>query len=454
MRLGYNLRMQQTQRLVMTPELRQAIAVLQQPIAELSELIAAELLDNPCLEAEPREAAEGVMRPGETSRLLDYLRQSDDDGNGAAQEREEERTFEPSAPGLPTLAEHLDGQLGLMRLDAEQRRVARFLAGCLDDHGYLRVRLEEIAAQLRVSVRQVESALELIQSLDPPGVGARSLAECLLIQWAVRGDSNPLVPQLIRDHLDDLAAGRIPRIADRLGVSCAEVQAAADAIRTLDPKPGRHFGRADETRYVVPDVVVERVGGEYVVLVNEAPLPRLRVSNHYRRLLDESDSATRRYVEERVQSALWLIRSVEQRRMTLLRVTEAIVRFQRPFFDRGPRYLRPLTLREVAEEVGVHESTVSRATSHKWAQTPQGTFELKYFFSSGVETGRGEAVAAEAVKRIIADLIRQEDPAEPFSDQALTDALSARGLKISRRTVAKYREEMGVPNSARRRRYV
>ncbi|MBP2020068.1 RNA polymerase sigma-54 factor [Symbiobacterium terraclitae] len=453
MRLGFNLRMQQTQRLVMTPELRQAIAVLQQPIAELSEVIAGELLDNPCLEAEPREAAEGAVRPGETGQLLDYLRQGED-GGAAAPEREEERTFEAVTPGLPTLAEHLDGQLGLMRLDAGQRRIARFLVGCLDEHGYLRTPVAEIAAQLRVSAQQVEAALEIIQSLDPPGVGARSLAECLLIQWAARGGTNPLVPRLITDHLDDLAAGRIPRIAERLGVSCAEVQAAADAVRTLDPKPGRHFGRADEARYIVPDVVVERVGGEYVVLVNEAPLPRLRVSQHYRRLLDEADGATRRYLEERVQSALWLIRSIEQRRMTLLRVTEAIVRFQRPFFDRGPRYLRPLTLREVAEEVGVHESTVSRATSRKWAQTPQGTFELKYFFSSGVETGRGDAVAAEAVKRLIADLIRQEDPAEPLSDQALTDALSARGLRISRRTVAKYREEMGVPNSARRRRYV
>lgn len=444
--------MQQTQRLVMTPELRQAITVLQKPVAELGELIAGELLENPCLEAEPREPVEEGA-PSEVGRLLDFLSRGDLPGAGAPSDRDEETSFEAYTPKLPTLAEHLNSQLGLLPLDRKQERIARFLIGCIDDHGYLTVSVEEAAAQLGAPEEQVEAALQVIQSLDPPGVGARSLQECLLIQWATLDDPNPLVPELIRHHLRDLAAGRIPRIAERLGVDTAEVQAAADAIRSLDPKPGRRFGGADETRYVVPDVVVERVGQEYVVLVNEAPLPRLSISAHYRRLLDTADGRTRRYVEDRIQSALWLIKSIEQRRLTLLRVTEAIVRFQRDFFDHGPRYLRPLTLREVAEAVGVHESTVSRATSGKWAQTPQGMFELKYFFSSGVESGRGEGVAAEAVKRLIADLIRQEDPAAPLSDQALAEALAAKGLKIARRTVAKYRDEMGVPNSGQRRRY-
>ncbi len=444
--------MQQTQRLVMTPELRQAITVLQKPVAELSELIAGELLENPCLEVEPREPSEDGA-PSEVGRLLDFLNRGESHGAGAPPEREEDTSFEPFAPRMPTLAEHLHSQLGLLRLDRAQERIARFLIGCIDDHGYLAVSLGEAAAQLGATEEQVEAALKVIQSLDPPGVGARSLQECLLIQWATLDDPNPLVPELICHHLQDLAAGRIPRIAERLGVDCAAVQAAADAIRNLDPKPGRRFGGGDEARYVVPDVFIERVGQEYVVMVNEAPLPRLSVSTHYRRLLDAADGHTRRYVEERIQSALWLIRSIEQRRLTLLRVTEAIVRFQREFFDRGPRHLRPLTLREVAQAVGVHESTVSRATSGKWAQTPQGMFELKYFFSSGVETGHGEGVAAEAVKRMIADLIRQEDPARPLSDQALAEALAAQGLRIARRTVAKYREEMGLPNSGQRRRY-
>lgn len=452
MRLGFELRMQQTQRLVMTPELRQAIIVLQKPVAELGELIAGELLENPCLEAEPREPAEEGA-PSEVGRLLDFLSRGEPPAVGPPADRDEEASFEAYTPRMPTLAEYLHGQLGLLRLDRTQARIARFLVGCLDDHGYLTVSVKEAAGQLNAAEEQVEAALRVIQSLDPPGVGARSLQECLLIQWATLDDPNPLVPEIIRHHLEDLAAGRIPRIAERLGVDCAEVQAAADAIRTLDPKPGRRFGGADEPRYVVPDVVVERVGQEYVVMVNEAPLPRLTISAQYRRLLDTADGHTRRYVEDRIQSALWLIKSIEQRRLTLLKVTEAIVRFQRDFFDRGPRYLRPLTLREVAQAIGVHESTVSRATSGKWAQTPRGTYELKYFFSSGVETGRGEGVAAEAVKRLIADLIRQEDPAEPLSDQALAEALAAQGLKIARRTVAKYRDEMGLPNSGQRRRY-
>ncbi|OTA41274.1 MAG: hypothetical protein A6D92_08220, partial [Symbiobacterium thermophilum] len=348
MRLGFELRMQQTQRLVMTPELRQAITVLQKPVAELSELIAGELLENPCLEVEPREPSEDGA-PSEVGRLLDFLNRGESHGAGAPPEREEDTSFEPFTPRMPTLAEHLHSQLGLLRLDRAQERIARFLIGCIDDHGYLAVSLGEAAAQLGATEEQVEAALKVIQSLDPPGVGARSLQECLLIQWATLDDPNPLVPELIRHHLQDLAAGRIPRIAERLGVDCAAVQAAADAIRNLDPKPGRRFGGGDEARYVVPDVFIERVGQEYVVMVNEAPLPRLSVSTHYRRLLDAADGHTRRYVEERIQSALWLIRSIEQRRLTLLRVTEAIVRFQREFFDRGPRHLRPLTLREVAQ---------------------------------------------------------------------------------------------------------
>lgn len=451
MRLGFELRMQQTQRLVMTPELRQAITVLQKPVAELSELIAGELLENPCLEAEPREPAEEGA-PSEVGRLLDFLGRGD--WRGAPAEPDEEAAFEPLPPVVPSLAEHLHSQLGVLKLDREQERIARFLIGCLDDHGYLAVTVEEAAEQLGTSPDAVEAALRVVQSLDPPGVGARTLQECLLLQWESLEDPDPLVPEIIRHHLEDLAAGRIPRIAERLGVDCAAVQAAADAIRALDPKPGRRFGGGEQPRYVVPDVFVERVGSEYVVIVNEAPLPRLSVSPHYRRLLETADGQTRRYVEERIQSALWLIKSIEQRRLTLLRVTEAIVRFQRDFFDRGPRYLRPLTLRDVAQAVGVHESTVSRATSGKWAQTPRGMFELKYFFSSGVQMGCGEGVAAEAVKRMLADLIRQEDPSRPLSDQALAEALAAQGIRIARRTVAKYREEMGVPNSGQRRRYV
>ncbi|MFZ5827137.1 MAG: RNA polymerase factor sigma-54 [Bacillota bacterium] len=455
MRLGFGLQMQQTQRLIMTPELRQAIAVLQKPVAELSEMIEGELLENPCLETETKEeTGEELIEPSEASRLLEYLG-SGDGGGGTAYGGEDEVGFEAFTPTIPTLHEHLSAQLFLSGLPNSERAIAEFLIGSLDDHGYLTITLDEVAQRLGVSLDRVENALQVVQSFDPAGVGARSLQECLLLQWATVDDGTPYVSELIEHHLDDLAAGRIPRIAEALSTTCAEVQAAADMIRTLDPKPGRRFGRPDETRYVVPDVVVERVGREYVVVVNDNPIPKLRVNNQYRRMLNgQVESEARKFVEEKIQSALWLIKAIEQRRMTLYRVTEAIIQFQRDFFDHGLRYLHPLTLREVAEVVGVHESTVSRATSGKYVQTPQGTFELKFFFSSGVDGAQGEGVAAESVKKLIADLIAKEDPTEPLSDQVLTDRLSRQGLKISRRTVAKYREEMGVPNSGKRKRYV
>jgi RNA polymerase sigma-54 factor len=453
MRLGFGLQMQQTQRLIMTPELRQAITVLQLPVTELSQFIEAELLENPCLEVEPKEEAEETGSRQDLGKLVDYLGESEGHG-GPVADLEDEVGFVAFTATVPTLQEHLTAQLLLAGLDPLGRRIGDFLIGNVDDNGYLTVQTAEAATQLGVPEERVVQVLHVIQSFDPPGVGARSLRECLLLQWAVVGDGNPLVPVLIERYLDDLGEGRIARIAEELGISPAEVQAGVDLIRTLDPKPGRRFGRPHETRYVVPDVVIERVGADYVVLVNEGPLPRLLVSSHYRQMLSGSvDPDARKFVEQKINSALWLIKAIEQRRMTLYKVTEAIVRFQREFLERGVRYLRPLTLKEVAEVVGVHESTVSRATAGKYVQTPRGTFELKFFFSSGVESARGGGVAAEGVKRMIADLIAKENPAEPYSDQALTELLQKQGVSISRRTVAKYREEMGVPSSAKRKRY-
>ncbi len=450
--LGYGLQMQQTQKLIMTPELRQAIAVLQLPVTELRDFIEQELLENPCLEAELGDEPEGMEGRPETRKLLDYLGSSN--GSGVSPEDDEENGFEAFTATIPTLQEHLTAQLLLAGLDPSDRQIGEFLIGSLDDHGYLTITTAEAAEKLGVPEERVLRVLEVIQSFDPPGVGARSLRECLQLQWATVDDGNPLVPVLIDRYLDALGEGRITRIAEELGVTPAEVQAAADLIRTLDPKPGRRFGTANETRYVVPDVVVERVGNDYVVLTNDGPVPKLQVSRLYRDLLGgEMESDARKYVEQKIHAAMWLIRAIEQRRMTLYKVVEAIVRFQRDFLDRGVRYLHPLTLREVAEVVGVHESTVSRATAGKYVQTPRGTFELKFFFTSGVDGGRGQGVAAESVKKMMADLIAKENPSEPLSDQMLANLLNQQGVRISRRTVAKYREEMGVPSSGKRRRY-
>lgn len=453
LRLGFGLQMQQMQRLIMTPELRQAIAVLQLPVTELDEFIEGELLENPCLEAEPKDETEEFARAKRTRELVEYLG-SDESGGGTAPGTDEEPTFESFTATVPTLQEHLTAQLYVAGLDSQGCRIGEFLIGSLDDHGYLTMPTAEVAERLGIPEEQVLAVLLVIQGFDPSGVGARSLKECLLLQWETLGDTNPVVPHVIEHHLDDLADGKILRMAEVLGVTPFEVQQAADLIRTLDPKPGRRFGSPNETRYVVPDVAIERVGHEYVVIVNEGPVPKLMVSNQYKQMLsNQIDVQARKYVEEKIHSALWIIKAIEQRRMTLYKVTEAIVKFQRDFLDSGIRHLRPLTLRDVGEAIGMHESTVSRATSGKYAQTPRGTFELKFFFSSGVEGARGKGVAQESVKRMIADLIAREDAQEPLSDQALADMLTRQGLNISRRTVAKYREEMGVPSSGRRKRY-
>lgn len=445
MRLEYGLSLQQQQRLIMTQELRQALTVLQLPVLDLERFIQQQLLENPVLEV--REEAEPAA-PAEEPWPRGWEAELDWDVLPPVRDEEEEMPRTQPAPA-PTLAEHLYDQLRLLALSPEERRAAAFLIDSLDDNGYLTISLSEAALAANVPEDVMERALRIVQSLEPAGVGARSLQECLLLQWEALGIENPLVPVLIRRYLDDLAAGRLTRIAAELQVTPAEVQAAADLLRHLDPKPGRRFGR-EGIRYLVPDVTVERVGDQFVVLVNDGMLPRLRLSPSYRRLLRNPDA--RPFLERKVQAALWLIRAIEQRRRTLYRVTEAIVRQQQGFFRHGPRYLRPLTLREVAGEIGMHESTVSRAVAGKYIQTPHGLYPLKFFFSSGVEGADG-ALSAEAVKRMIRDLVAAEDPRRPLSDQALTEALVRMGVRISRRTVAKYREEAGIPPSSRRRRY-
>lgn len=455
MKLGFQLQVQQTQKLIMTPELRQAIAVLQLPVTELEEFIENELLENPCLEAEPRDEPEARSEPSiEARKLLEYLG-GDYSGYGVVtRSGEDEPTFESYRTSELTLHDHLRAQLYLSGLDDEGQRIGEFLIGSLDDHGYLTLTTEDAALYAGIPPGRLDQVLQVVQGFDPVGVGARSLRECLLLQWETIDDGNPLVRRLICDFLGDLGEGRGLRVAEELGATPLELQEAVDLIRLLDPKPGRRFGRPNDTRYVVPDVVVERVGSEYVVIVNEGPVPRLGISGQYRQMLAGSMEAdARKYVEDKIHSALWMMKAIEQRRLTLFKVMESILSFQRDFFDHGIRHLRPLTLKDVGNVVGVHESTVSRATSGKYVQTPRGTFDLKFFFSSGVDGAQGSGVAQESVKRLISDLISREDLTEPLSDQSLTERLTQQGMQISRRTVAKYREEMGVPSSNRRKRY-
>ncbi|GAB6931685.1 RNA polymerase factor sigma-54 [Calditerricola satsumensis] len=461
--LGYGLAQVQKLKLALTPQLRQSLAVLQLSAVDLVAFLQQQADENPLLNVDARDElawlgdeerrAEARGEPTEDD-AVDWAAYLEDPGfrESAAAWSEDEDPLARATRSDKTLFSVLAEQLRYASVSEPVRRAALFLAGNLTDAGYLDVSLEEAAAASGTDVVTMRQALDVLQSLDPPGVGARDLRECLLLQLARLEPRDALAEAIVRDHLEDLAAHRLGRIAAALGVHESDVQRAVDRIRALNPKPGLAYA-SDDVRYIVPDVFVERVSGEYVVILNDRILPRITINAAYRRLLsDSADRDARRYVEERLNAALWVVRSVEQRRLTLFRVTQAIVQRQRDFLDYGIARLKPLTLRDIAEMTGLHESTVSRATANKYVQTPRGLFAFKFFFGGGVETASG-AASAESVKARIRALIEGEDKKRPLSDQKLADLLAQEGIAIARRTVAKYREELGIPPSSKRRRY-
>ncbi len=471
MRLGYGLNVEQTQKLIMTPELRQAITVLQLSSLELSLYIEQQLQENPLLELREEETDENgeegefewELEGGEEKREYDldweeYFQDSSDLGF-PRMERDPEppaHNYESFLSQAPTLMEHLMFQLYLSRCSSEARVIGEYLIGNIDEHGYLQTTVEEAAKQLAVHPGAVEEALKLIQTFDPPGVGARTLQECLLIQVNQLGIKNPLLEQIIRYHLVDVARGKFNRLAQQFNVPVQEIQRVADILKTLDPKPGRNFSTPNDVRYVVPDIVVEKVGDDYIILINDVSVPRLTINPAYRAVLSQQenyDSRTRRFVESKLNAAAWLIRSIEQRRLTLYKVASCLVQLQRDFLDHGVKYLKPLNLKQVAEMVGLHESTVSRATSNKYIQTPQGVFEMKYFFPTGINSDGGTLTSAESIKKMLQEIVAAENPKEPLNDQKIAEILCEKGIRISRRTVAKYRGELGIPPVQQRKRY-
>ncbi|MDN5326630.1 MAG: polymerase sigma-54 factor [Moorella sp. (in: firmicutes)] len=461
MREGLGLNLEQTQKLIMTPELRQAIVILQLSTLELADYIQQELQENPVLEVrDDGEVAAGCETREENDPFdidwQEYFQDGSDLGYVCEPREELPEWYPENFPtGQPTLQDHLLLQLQIAATNPRQVEIGSFLIGNLDSNGYLKISLKEAAALLKVPQADVWQVLDLIQHFDPPGVGARDLVECLLLQLRQRGEAPAGTEKIIRGFLPDVAEGRLTRIARRLNMSLPAVQAAVDYIRSLDPKPGRSFGGCLDNRYIVPDVIIERVGDEYVVLVNDLAMPRLGINPVYQALLRKEaacDPRTRQFIERKLNAAAWLIRSLEQRRLTVYRVVNCVVKEQREFLDKGLKYLKPLTMRQVAAALGIHESTVSRATANKYVQTPQGVFELKFFFASGVEK-RGGAAAAESIKKMISEAIGREDPAAPLTDQQLQEILQQQGIRISRRTVAKYRDEQGIPAAAKRKRY-
>lgn len=460
MQFSYGMHLEQSQKLIMTPELRQAIQLLQYSSMELMEYIQNELEENPTLELNEERDGEVVEEEQEEKQQeIDWENYFQDNQSG-----DEERGFREvrDCSALQnwlcnenTLYEYLILQLNLSTGNRKDICIGTYLIGTIDDNGYLTATVEEISRELHMPVERVESTLQLIQSFEPAGVGARDLTECLLLQLRYLEKDEPLLEKIITDYLPEIADGKMAKVAEELDISLKELQEMVDVIATLDPKPGRRFGRKNDVRYLIPDVFVEKAGDDFVVILNDVVTPHLSISNYYQKVIKNrsADSDALKFIEDKLNSAVWLIRSIEQRRMTIYKVTESIVKFQRDFFEHGVRYMRPLILKDVANDVGIHESTVSRATTNKYVQTPHGLFELSFFFTSGLDNLSGTGVSSEAVKKMIEDLVKQENAKKPYSDQKIAEILKEKGIEISRRTVAKYRDELHIPSSSKRKRY-
>jgi RNA polymerase sigma-54 factor len=466
-----------SQKLVMTPQLQQAIKLLQLSRLELQQMISQAFLENPLLEeditVEPveEEAASGEDSSAETSTTTersdetefswqDYFQEERREWTtqeSSSDSSEERPSYEQTLSKRDSLEEYLLWQLGLSQISENERKIGELIVGNVDDDGYLRVSLDEVAATAVVSLQQVEKVLGFIQEFDPPGVGARDLRECLLIQVRQLGLQDSLVETILRDHLPELESKRYPILAKRLGVSLEEVCHAAKVIEGLEPKPGRPFFMSTQ-QVMTPDIFVVKTEEGYQVLLSEDGLPRLRVNPYYRRLLlDNNDKkdATRVYLEERLRSALWVIKSIEQRNRTICRVAESIVKFQQDFFEKGIGHLKPLVLKQVAEDIGMHESTISRATTNKYLSCPHGLFELKYFFTTGISTsGEGGELSSDTVRELLRKMVAEEDPKQPLTDQEIVARLhQMHQIEIARRTIAKYRTELKLPPANKRRKY-
>lgn len=465
--------MKMSQTLRMTPQLQQAIKLLQLSRLELENAVQAELEENPILEETLELKDEDLKRAKEADAdLAPETSQAQDDQNPQKQDEfdwenyvdnnykppqqgsgnEEIMNYENVITTQQTLHEHLSWQAKMYGFNEEELGLAELLINYIDDDGYLLTPLEEIAESEKLQVQDLEDVLKFVQELDPPGIGARNLKECLLIQAKVLEEDTTDMVTLITNHLKDLEKRNYDAMAKTMGRDVREIVDMCKIIFQMDPKPGRSFAPQD-THYVTPDVYIYKVGEDYVVSLNEDGLPRLKISNFYKNMLSSAsgNKNTQEYIQDKLKSAVWLIKSIHQRQRTIYKVTEAIVRHQREFLDKGAAFIKPMVLRDIANDIGMHESTVSRVTTNKYAHTHQGIFELKYFFNSGISMSDGDSMASESVKLKIKDLVAKENVKNPLSDQEIVDELKKEGILIARRTVAKYRDILKILPSSRRK---
>lgn len=459
--------------MVLAPQLRQSLELLQVPMLELHHLVQLELEQNPTLEErlsdnEPIEVETPALEPKDEAvkdfgEEYEVLAQLDDDWreyfqqhpnrSGTSQDEEERRKhFLDSITQVESLQEHLLHQLALADVAEEDRAVGELLIGNINEDGYLAIDLDELEATTGLERNRLDAVLRVIRDFDPIGVGARNLRDCLLFQVERDGKAGSLAETIVRAHLDDLAAHKYPLIAKACKTTIDAVQEAAHYIATLDPKPGQRF-KADTATIVVPEVFVQKVNGQYVIILNNDHLPHLRISKQYRALMEAADTPaeTKTYITEKIRASAFLIKSIHQRQQTIRNIATEIVKVQEGFMDDGVKHLRPLTMAEVADVLGIHETTVSRAVAGKYMQTPQGVYEMKYFFTPGYKTADGEAVSNKTIKDRIHQMILKEDPSAPLSDQTLANQLKAEGVNVARRTVAKYREELKIMPSHMRK---
>ena len=460
------------QKLILTPSLQQAIKLLPMTTLELAELLNQEMVENPMLEEVPTEdqasetpSTDAEPEPAKATEKGDTWDDADyeyffgeylDEGYRGSKPAVEVRELPPIENTLSSkgsLADHLMWQLTLQAVDDLLRDIGTAIVGNIDDDGYLVASLEEIAALGDWQMADVERALAHIQTFDPIGVGARDLQECLLLQLKQLGLTGTTTELLVREHLRLLQNHRIPELAKLVGIEPEEVKQHLEIVRHLDPKPGARYTPPD-SQYVIPDVYIIKTDEGYKAALNEDGLPQLRISPVYRRLLDktgDTSDETRAYVKDKFRSALWLLKSVDQRQRTIVKVATSIITFQREFLDHGIEHLRPLVLRDVANDIGMHESTVSRVVNNKYMHTPQGVYEMKYFFHSGISSSFGENVSSVTIKQRIKKIIEAEDARRPLSDSKIMNILQKEGLDLARRTIAKYREELKIPTSNQRK---
>ena len=471
------LSLSQTQQLqmVLAPQLRQSLEMLQLPILELRALIQQEMEQNPTIEESPKTDAsieieqerEGIddKKELEFDKEFEMLARLDDEWRDYFFQNLQNRPYNTddaekrqflldSIPQSESLQEHLMSQLNLAGLSEVDRQVGELIIGSINDDGYLTANVEELAESTNCDVEHLEDILSVIQDFHPTGVGAKDLRECLLFQLDRLGKANDITSDIVKDHITQLGARKFQDIARVLKVSIEDVQAAAAFISTLDPKPGRIYSDEVAT-YILPEIVVHKFDGEYLIIMNDDQLPHVRISRHYRSLLGDEDtkSEVKSYIRERIRSGAFLIKSIHQRQKTIHRIATEIVENQQEFLEEGISKLKPMTMAEVAKKVGVHETTVSRAVSGKYMRTPSGIFELKYFFTPGIKTSNGKEVSNKTVKEMISCLVADEDSLKPLSDQELMAQLNEKGINIARRTIAKYRLVLRIPPSHMRKSY-